>query len=112
MNTKPIRADKDLTNALLRIEQLWGAASNSAEGDELEVLAMLVEKYEEEHFPIPASNPAESIKFQKQRESREHEAFLQRKVDIARASISSGENLTHEEVEAEFSAKRLRVAEE
>ncbi|MGF6128981.1 antitoxin component HigA of HigAB toxin-antitoxin module [Pseudomonas frederiksbergensis] len=57
MNTKPIRTVDDLNTALLRIEQLWEAASNSTEGNELEVLAMLVEKYEDEHFrfrlPIP-----------------------------------------------------------
>ncbi|KAA0984000.1 antitoxin of toxin-antitoxin stability system [Pseudomonas sp. ANT_J12] len=49
---------------------------------------------------------------QKQRESREYEAFLQRKVDIARASISAGEGLTNDEVEAEFAARRARAAEE
>lgn len=49
---------------------------------------------------------------QKQRESREYEAFLQRKVDIARASISAGEGLTNDEIEAEFAARRARAAEE
>lgn len=63
MNTKPIRTAEELNNALLRIDQLWGAASNSTEGDELEVLAMLVETYENEHFPIPASDPIEAAKF-------------------------------------------------
>ncbi|MGE8146396.1 helix-turn-helix domain-containing protein [Pseudomonas frederiksbergensis] len=63
MNTKPIRTVDDPNTALLRIEQLWGAASNSTEGNELEVLAMLVEKYEDEHFPIPASDPTEALKF-------------------------------------------------
>ncbi|MFJ7797090.1 CopG family ribbon-helix-helix protein [Pseudomonas sp. NPDC096950] len=49
---------------------------------------------------------------QKQRESREYEAFLQRKVDIARASMEAGEGLTNDEVEAEFTARRARAAEE
>ncbi|MEO6680481.1 MAG: antitoxin of toxin-antitoxin stability system [Pseudomonas sp.] len=49
---------------------------------------------------------------QKQRESREYEAFLQRKVDIARASMDAGEGLTNDEVEAEFAARRARAAEE
>jgi len=49
---------------------------------------------------------------QKQRESREYEAFLQRKVDIARASMSAGEGLTNDEVEAEFAARRARAAKE
>lgn len=47
---------------------------------------------------------------QTQRESREYEAFLQRKVDIARASMHRGDGLTNEEIEAEFAAKRGRAA--
>ncbi|MDZ5432151.1 antitoxin of toxin-antitoxin stability system [Pseudomonas fluorescens] len=47
---------------------------------------------------------------QTQRESREYEAFLQRKVDIARASMRKGDGLTNEEVEAEFAARRGRAA--
>lgn len=47
---------------------------------------------------------------QKQRESREYEAFLQRKVDSARVSMNAGEGLPDDEVEAEFSARRARVA--
>lgn len=43
---------------------------------------------------------------QTQRESREYEAFLQRKVDVARTSMHSGNGLTNEEVEAEFAARR------
>jgi predicted transcriptional regulator len=47
---------------------------------------------------------------QSQQESREYEAFLQRKVDIARASMRKGDGLTNEEVEAEFAARRGRAA--
>ncbi|WCM51565.1 antitoxin of toxin-antitoxin stability system [Pseudomonas sp. WJP1] len=47
---------------------------------------------------------------QAQRESREYEAFLQRKVDIARVSISRGDGLTNDEVEAEFASRRGRAA--
>lgn len=57
MNIKPIRSEADLTDALKRIEELWGAPLNSSEGDELEVLSVLVEKFEAEHFPLPASYP-------------------------------------------------------
>lgn len=49
---------------------------------------------------------------QTQRESREYEAFLQRKVDIARTSMHSGNGLTNEEVEAEFAARRGKAATE
>ncbi|MHC8347124.1 antitoxin of toxin-antitoxin stability system [Pseudomonas sp. RT6P73] len=47
---------------------------------------------------------------QKQRESREYEAFLQRKVDSARLSMNAGEGLPNDEVEAEFAARRARAA--
>ncbi|MBU6958541.1 antitoxin of toxin-antitoxin stability system [Pseudomonas sp. CVAP len=47
---------------------------------------------------------------QTQRESREYEAFLQRKVDIARVSMRAGEGLTNDEVEAEFTARRTQAA--
>jgi predicted transcriptional regulator len=46
---------------------------------------------------------------QTQRESREYDAFLQRKVDIARASMHTGDGLTSDEVESEFAARRRRA---
>ncbi|QVW23517.1 antitoxin of toxin-antitoxin stability system [Pseudomonas hormoni] len=46
---------------------------------------------------------------QTQRESREYEAFLQRKVDSARVSMRAGEGLTNDEVEAQFAARREQV---
>ncbi|MEX5540208.1 helix-turn-helix domain-containing protein [Pseudomonas poae] len=63
MNIKPIHTPEGLTAALARVEQLWGAQIGSPEGDELEILAVLIEKYEAEHFPMPASDPVEAIKF-------------------------------------------------
>jgi predicted transcriptional regulator len=46
---------------------------------------------------------------QTQRESREYEAFLQRKVDNARVSMRAGGGLTSDEVEAQFAARRAQV---
>ncbi|MHC8336897.1 antitoxin of toxin-antitoxin stability system [Pseudomonas sp. HLT2-19-2] len=46
---------------------------------------------------------------QTQRESREYEAFLQRKVDSARISMRAGEGLSNDEVEAQFAARRAQV---
>ena len=46
---------------------------------------------------------------QTQRESREYEAFLQRKVDTARTSMHAGDGLTNDEIEAEFAARRRRA---
>ena len=63
MTLKPIRTDRELDRALERIGELWGAEPGTPPGDELDVLMLLVEKYEEEHFSIPASDPVEAIKF-------------------------------------------------
>ena len=63
MKLKPIRNDRELNRALKRIDELWGAKPNSQRGDELDILMLLVEKYEDEHYAIPASDPIEAIKF-------------------------------------------------
>jgi HTH-type transcriptional regulator / antitoxin HigA len=63
MNIKPIRNDDDLQTVLDRINALWGAPVGTDEGDELEVLSLLVEKYEDDHYPMPPSDPVEAIRF-------------------------------------------------
>lgn len=63
MNIKPIKTVEDNRAALARIEQLWDADPNTPEGDELDVLATLVEAFEEEHYPIAPPDPIEAIKF-------------------------------------------------
>ena len=63
MNIQPIRTEADYDAALAQIEQLWGAVEGSAEGDRLDVLAVLVEHYETKHHPIAPPDPVEAIKF-------------------------------------------------
>ena len=63
MNIKPIKNDDDLTSAVLRMRSLRGAQPNTPEGDEIEILAALVEAYEEKHHAIEAPDPIEAIKF-------------------------------------------------
>ena len=63
MKLKPIKNDRELNRALKRIEDLWGTKSGTPKGDELDVLMLLVEKYEDEQYAIPASDPVEAIKF-------------------------------------------------
>jgi HTH-type transcriptional regulator / antitoxin HigA len=46
-----------------RIDELWGAKRNTENGDELDEIMLLVEKYEEEHYPNPPSDLVEAIKF-------------------------------------------------
>lgn len=63
MNIRPIRTDVDLQQALARLEQLWAAPAGTPEADELEILTILVERYEDLRYPMPASDPIEAIKF-------------------------------------------------
>ncbi len=63
MKLKLIKNDRQLSEALERVNQLWNAKRETPEREELEVLSLLIEKYEEEHYPIPASDPIEAIKF-------------------------------------------------
>lgn len=52
MNINPIRTEADYDAALAEIERLWGAEPGTDDGDKLDILATLVEKYENEHWPI------------------------------------------------------------
>ena len=63
MKLKPIKSDRQLNLALKRIDELWSAKPGTPKGDELDVLMLLVERYEEENYAIPASDPIEAIKF-------------------------------------------------
>ena len=63
---KPIRSEADYERALDEIEGLWGAASGTLEGDRLDVLATLIDAYEDEHYPIDPPDPIEAIKFRMQ----------------------------------------------
>ncbi len=52
MNIQPIHNDADLDRAFFRIEELWAVEDGTQQADELEVLSILVEKYEDEHYPV------------------------------------------------------------
>jgi len=60
---KPIRDEKSYNETLKRIESLWGSEIGTPEGDELDVLMILVEVYENKHYPMPPSDPVEAILF-------------------------------------------------
>jgi HTH-type transcriptional regulator/antitoxin HigA len=63
MEIKPIKTDEDYNQALERLEEIFDAKNGSPEGDELEVLGILVDRYENERFPIGLPDPIEAIKF-------------------------------------------------
>jgi HTH-type transcriptional regulator/antitoxin HigA len=63
MNIKVIKTEEDYNQALKRLEVIFDAPVDSKEGDEAELLSILIEKYEDEHYPIEAPDPIEAIKF-------------------------------------------------
>ena len=63
MAIKPIKTKKDYQAAMNRLEVIFDAKPGTPEGDELEVLGILIDKYEQEHYPIGYPDPIEAIKF-------------------------------------------------
>jgi HTH-type transcriptional regulator/antitoxin HigA len=63
MTLKPIKTKKDYQDALVRLERIFDAKPGSTEGDELEILGILVDNYEKVHYPIDFPDPIEAIKF-------------------------------------------------
>ena len=63
MKIAPIKNEKDYQKALKRLELVFDAKKGTEKGDELEILSILIDKYENEKFPIEMPDPIEAIKF-------------------------------------------------
>lgn len=64
MEIRPIRNDDDHAAAISEIERLWGAPAGTDAGDKLDILATLVEKYEQERWPnIDVSDPIDLLNY-------------------------------------------------
>ncbi len=62
MKIRPIKTEQDYEKALERLELIFDAKQNTKEGDEAEILSMLIDNYENQHYPIEAPDPIEAIK--------------------------------------------------
>ena len=64
MLLKPIKNEIDYDNALMRVDELMelNPELGTTESDELEVIVMLIEKYEEKEWAISEPDPIEAIK--------------------------------------------------
>jgi len=62
-NLRPIRTKANYEAALKEIERLWGARSGTPAGDRLDILATLIDAYEDERYPMDPPDPIEAIKF-------------------------------------------------
>src|SRR5690606_37562733 len=48
--------------ALKRLDEIFDAKIGTAESDEADVLGLLIDEYENKHYPIEAPDPIEAIK--------------------------------------------------
>ena len=63
MDIRPIKTDADYAAAVAEVERLMNAGPGTAEGDRLNVLATLVQAYEDTHWPMDLPDPIDAIRF-------------------------------------------------
>lgn len=63
MDIKVLKTEEEYNQALSRLEIIFDAPADSNEGDEADLLGLLIEKYEDEHYQIDAPDPIEAYKF-------------------------------------------------
>ncbi|MBK9984088.1 MAG: helix-turn-helix domain-containing protein [Saprospiraceae bacterium] len=63
MEWKVIKTEKDYQKALKRLELIFDASKSTKEGDEMELISLLIDNYEIEKSPIDFPDPIEAIKF-------------------------------------------------
>ncbi len=62
MNIKLIKNNTDYQKALKRLEEIFDAKIGTPDSDEADILALMVDEYENKNFPIEAPDPIEAIK--------------------------------------------------
>lgn len=62
MTLKPIKTEADYRQALNRLDEIFDAISGTPESDEADILGLLIDDYENRHFPIEPPDPIEAIK--------------------------------------------------
>ena len=62
-NIKVIKTEAEYDAAMQRLEHIFDAKKDTPEGDELELLSLVIDNYEKEHFPIDLPDPIETIKY-------------------------------------------------
>lgn len=66
MNWKVIKTEEDYEKASIRLMEIFHAAPNSPEYDELDLLMVLVKDYDDKHHQVPELNALEVIKYKMQ----------------------------------------------
>ena len=78
MDIKLIKTEEDYEIALDKLDEIFDASEGTPESDQADILALLIDEYENVHYPIEAPDPIEAIKI------RMEELQLKQK-DIAEA---------------------------
>lgn len=63
MKIRILKTEEDYLKALKRLEEIFQAEPGTPEGDESELLCLVIRKYEEEKYPITEVDPIEAIEF-------------------------------------------------
>lgn len=63
VNIRPIRSEQDYASSLEYLNTVIDAEEGSPEANDRDVLTVLIEKYEEEHYPIDIPDPVDAIRF-------------------------------------------------
>jgi len=71
MKVKVIKTESEYATALARMEKLMDAKHDTPQGDELELLSLLVHDYEEKVFPIDQPDPVAAIRFRMEQQGLE-----------------------------------------
>ena len=62
MDIKPLKTDSDYQITLSRLEEIFDAPIGTLESDEADILGLMIDEYEQKHYPIDAPDPIEAIK--------------------------------------------------
>src|SRR5437763_3830741 len=68
MKPKVIKTEAEYKATLARIEAIFDAKPGTAKGDELELLLLLVETYEDKTYPIDLPDPIAALRFRMDQE--------------------------------------------
>ena len=63
MNWKVLKTDEDYNNASMRLMEIFHAEPNTPEGDELDLLMVLIKHYDEKQYQLPELDALEVIKY-------------------------------------------------
>jgi HTH-type transcriptional regulator/antitoxin HigA len=62
MNIKLIKTEADYQKALKRLEEIFDTRIGTPESDEADILGLMIDEYEKNHYQIDAPDPIEAIK--------------------------------------------------